>query len=348
MSVVQNHGNGMVDGRQGDRIANYTKFWNKDISKEESADTDNRVDSYTDVVNGYYDGATELYEYGWAQSFHFCRFYQGEAFAAALARHEHYLAAQMGLRPGMRVLDVGCGVGGPARAIARFADVEIVGLNNNEFQVQRARKYTKQAGLQGQVTFVRGDFMKLEEQFGANYFDAVYAIEATCHAPTWEGVYGEIFKVLKPGGTFGVYEWCMTDEWDASNPEHAKLQHEIELGNGIPEMRPLKLAREALKTVGFELKHEEDLADRKDVVPWYYPLEGDIRKAQTVWDYITVWRMSWSGIFVTHNALWIMEKLGLVPKGTHDVGEALRIACAVSCARWAAEGQCVYWYCRPY
>jgi sterol 24-C-methyltransferase len=118
----------------------------------------------------------------------------------------------------------------------------------------------------------------------------------------------------------------MTDEWDASNPEHAKLQHEIELGNGIPEMRPLKLAREALKTVGFELKHEEDLADRKDVVPWYYPLEGDIRKAQTVWDYITVWRMSWSGIFVTHNALWIMEKLGLVPKGTHDVGEALRIA----------------------
>jgi sterol 24-C-methyltransferase len=63
-------------------------------------------------------------------------------------------------------------VGGPARAIARFADVEIVGLNNNEFQVQRARKYTKQAGLQGQVTFVRGDFMKLEEQFGANYFDA--------------------------------------------------------------------------------------------------------------------------------------------------------------------------------
>ena len=35
----------------------------------------------------------------------------------------------------MRVLDVGCGVGGPARQIARFADVQIVGLNNNDFQV---------------------------------------------------------------------------------------------------------------------------------------------------------------------------------------------------------------------
>ncbi|KAJ7238970.1 S-adenosyl-L-methionine-dependent methyltransferase [Mycena rebaudengoi] len=322
MTVVQSH----ADGRQGDRIANYTKFWSKDITKEDTTHTDSRVDSYTEVVNGYYDGATELYEYGWAQSFHFCRFYEGEAFAAALARHEHYLAAQMGLKPGMRVLDVGCGVGGPARAIAHFADVEIVGLNNNEFQVQRARKYTKHAGLQGQITFVCGDFMKLEEQFGKNYFDAVYAIEATCHAPTWEGVYGEIFKVLKPGGTFGVYEWCMTDEWDASNPAHAKLQHEIELGNGIPEMRPLKTIREALKTVGFAVKHEEDLADRKDAVPWYYTLEGDIRKAQTVWDYITVWRMSWSGKLVTHNVVWIMEKLGLFPKGTHDVGEALKIA----------------------
>ena len=106
----------------------------------------------------------------------------------------------MNLRPGMRVLDVGCGVGGPAREIARFADVNIVGLNNNEFQVGRARKLTAKAGLSDRVTFTVGDFMKLSEQFGENSFDAVYAIEATVHAPSWEGVYGEIMKVLKPGG----------------------------------------------------------------------------------------------------------------------------------------------------
>ena len=78
----------------------------------------------------------------------------------------------MGLRPGMRVLDVGCGVGGPAREIAQFTDAQIIGLNNNDFQIQRARKYTKRAGLEGQVTFVKGDFMKLSEQFGEGYFDA--------------------------------------------------------------------------------------------------------------------------------------------------------------------------------
>ncbi|KAF9239835.1 S-adenosyl-L-methionine-dependent methyltransferase [Melanogaster broomeanus] len=294
--------------------------------RESDTDNKNRLDSYTDVVNGYYDGATELYEYGWARSFHFSRFYKGEGFAASLARHEHYLAHNMSLRPGMRVLDVGCGVGGPAREIARFADVNVVGLNNNDFQIQRARRYTKQADLENQVSFVKGDFMKLVEQFGENSFDAVYAIEATVHAPTWEGVYGEILKVLKPGGVFGVYEWCMTDAWDPSNPKHKELAHAIEFGNGIPEMRPLAKAREALVNVGFTIEHEEDLADRPDEVTWYYPLEGDIFKAQTAWDYFTVWRMSWSGKLVTHTAIRLFELVGLIPKGTYEVGESLKVA----------------------
>ena len=73
-------------------------------------------------------------------------------------------------------------------------------MSDIRFQVARARQYTKEAGLENQVKFVKGDFMKLAEQFGENSFDAVYAIEATVHAPSWQGVYGEIMKVLKPGG----------------------------------------------------------------------------------------------------------------------------------------------------
>jgi len=314
------------DGRQADRLDNYTKFWQNDPTKETEADMQNRVENYTDVINGYYDGATELYEYGWAKSFHFSRFYKGESFAASLARHEHYLSANMGLKRGMRVLDVGCGVGGPAREIATFSDATIVGLNNNEFQLQRARKYTKKAGLEGQVTFVRGDFMKLAEQFGENSFDAVYAIEATVHAPSFAGVYGEIMKVLKPGGVFGVYEWVMTDAWDPSIPSHKELGHELEVGNGIPEMRSCRVARDALLSVGFDIEHEEDLANRDDPVPWYYPLEGDFWKAQTMWDLFTVWRMSGTGQFVTHNALKLLEFVGVVPKGTWQVGEKLKVS----------------------
>jgi cyclopropane fatty-acyl-phospholipid synthase-like methyltransferase len=78
----------------------------------------------------------------------------------------------MGLKPGMRVLDVGCGVGGPAREIAGFADVTIVGLNNNDFQIGRANAKTRKAGLSDKVSFSKGDFMKLSEQFGEGSFDA--------------------------------------------------------------------------------------------------------------------------------------------------------------------------------
>ncbi|KAF8518082.1 delta-sterol C-methyltransferase [Gautieria morchelliformis] len=314
------------DGRVDSRIQNYTGFWQKDTQLDSPVDKDTRVENYKEVINGYYDGATELYEYGWAQSFHFSRFYKGEGFYQSLARHEHYLAAQMQLKPGMRVLDVGCGVGGPAREIAGFADVNIVGVNNNEFQLGRALRYTARQGLSKHVTFVKGDFMRLAEIFGEESFDAVYAIEATVHAPTFEGVYSEIKKVLKPGGIFGVYEWCMTDTWDPSIPSHKDLAHRIELGNGIPQMRTLGSSISALKTVGFDILHQEDLAERGDAVKWYYPLEGDMRKAQTLWDIITCWRTSWSGKHVTQSVIWLMERTGLAPKGTYDVGEALIIA----------------------
>lgn len=118
----------------------------------------------------------------------------------------------------------------------------------------------------------------------------------------------------------------MTDEWDPSIPSHKNLAHRIELGNGVPEMRARHVARKALVDVGFIIEHEEDLANRNDEVPWYYPLEGDIRKAQTFWDYITVWRITRTGLFVTQSTVRILELLGAVPKGTYDVGEALRTA----------------------
>lgn len=66
----------------------------------------------------------------------------------------------MSLRPGMRVLDVGCGVGGPAREIVKFTGVDhITGLNLNEYQVSRANNYAQREGLSERLDFVQGDFM---------------------------------------------------------------------------------------------------------------------------------------------------------------------------------------------
>lgn len=48
---------------------------------------------------------------GWGQSFHFARMFKGDTFIQNLSRHENFLAMHLNLRPGMKVLDVGCGVG---------------------------------------------------------------------------------------------------------------------------------------------------------------------------------------------------------------------------------------------
>src|SRR5215469_1698920 len=108
--------------------------------------------------------------------------------------------------------------------------------------------------------------------FPDNTFDAVYAIEATVHAPALEGIYSEIFRVLKPGCVFGVYEWLMTGQYDNDNLHHREIRLGIEQGDGISNMDTIPVALKAIKDSGFELLLNEDLADREDPAPWYWPL----------------------------------------------------------------------------
>ena len=65
----------------------------------------------------------------------------------------------MGLKDNMSVLDVGCGVGGPARQIVKFTGVNVVGLNNNDYQIERAIHHDEKEGLSHKLKFIKGDFM---------------------------------------------------------------------------------------------------------------------------------------------------------------------------------------------
>jgi len=85
-------------------------------------------------------------------------------------RHKHYLAHKMNLHENMKVLDVGCGVGGPGREITRFTGCEIVGLNNNDYQIERANHYAKKYKLDDKLSYVKGDFMQMD--FAPESFDA--------------------------------------------------------------------------------------------------------------------------------------------------------------------------------
>jgi sterol 24-C-methyltransferase len=172
------------------------------------------------------------------------------------------------------------------------------------------------------------DFRSKKINFPSASFDAAYAIEATVHAPSLEAVYSQIFRVLKPGGVFGVYEWVMTDAYDESNEHHRKIRLGIERGNGIANMVPRKEALEAMKKAGFVVEHEEDLAQRKvspiaDRRPWYAPLAGDLAVAQTLGDFFGVLRMSSIGRMGVGVLLRTMETLRLAPLGSAETAAEL-------------------------
>lgn len=64
----------------------------------------------------------------------------------------------------------------------------------------------------------------------------------------------------------------MTEDYDATNPLHREICHGIEVGDGISQMVKISEALRAIKACGFELEFHEDLAQRPDEVPWWYPL----------------------------------------------------------------------------
>jgi SAM-dependent methyltransferase len=70
------------------------------------------------------------------EDFHFARIFRGDLLPTAIARHEHYLMARLGLKPGMRVLNVGCGTGSAAFELANFANVNVVGVDNEYHKVR--------------------------------------------------------------------------------------------------------------------------------------------------------------------------------------------------------------------
>ena len=156
-----------------------------------------------------------------------------------------------------------------------------------------------------------------------NTFDAVYAIEATVHAPSLEGIYSEIYRVLKPGGVFGVYEWLMTDKYDNDNSRHREIRLGIEQGDGISNMEKVEVALAAMRKAGFVLEMNEDLAERDDPYPWYWPLSGDLRYLSSIFDIFTIARMTKLGRGLVHRFLGGLEYLNLAPAGSQKTGDSL-------------------------
>jgi len=307
----------IIDSRGKNEVKSAVESYEK-YHTSFGGDVEARKKEYADMVNKYYDLATSFYEYGWGKSFHFAHRLRDETHDQSIKRHEHYLALRLKIGPGSKVLDVGCGIGGPLREIALFSGAHVTGLNNNAYQISRGEVYNKEAG-QGLTTrcgFVKGDFMK--QPFEDSTFDAVYEIDATCHAPDAVACYKEIMRVLKPGGAFAGYEWCSTDAYNPADKHQREVMADIELGNGLPDVRSTEQVKAALKAAGFVIEEAADLALTADI-PWWEPLDPQRMSLQS-------FRTTGVGRMMTRALVFALETVRIAPEGSRRVASFLERA----------------------
>jgi SAM-dependent methyltransferase len=157
---------------------------------------------------------------------------------------------QLALTRESRVLDLGCGIGGPARFAAKTTGAQVTGIDLTGEFVETGQALTQMTGLSDQVDLVEGSVLDLP--FADNSFDAAYMIHVGMNIADKAGIAKEAARVLRPGGVFAIYDVMRVGEDDlifpvpwASTP----------IANALD--RP-SVYRHALADAGFELEKEDD------------------------------------------------------------------------------------------
>ena len=126
------------------------------------------------------------------------------------------LADRLPIRPGDHILDIGCGVGGPARYIAQRFSCRVSGLDITEPYVQAANKLTALLRMEGQVQVLLGDGQKLP--YGDECFDGAYALHVTMNVADRPRFFAEAWRVLRPGAFFALTEHGLGPEGSPHHP----------------------------------------------------------------------------------------------------------------------------------
>ena len=113
-------------------------------------------------------------------------------------------AALTTIRPDMHLVDIGCGIGGPARYFATEYGCRVTGIDLTPEYIGCARYLTEMMGLSGRVNFDCGDATELPYDDGA--FDMAWALNVTMNIRDREKFYTGVHRVLKPGGVFAISE----------------------------------------------------------------------------------------------------------------------------------------------
>jgi sarcosine/dimethylglycine N-methyltransferase len=124
------------------------------------------------------------------------------------------LLPSLHLAPGMTVLDIGSGLGGPARQIARGSGCTVVGVDITPAYVDTAQALTHTAGLDNHVCFVCSDIAALDR----HDFDAAYTMHVQMNVADKKTFFTEIARRLRPGARFATFEVCLTGDSQPTPP----------------------------------------------------------------------------------------------------------------------------------
>lgn len=163
------------------------------------------------------------------------------------------LIAFAGVKAGWRVLDVGSGLGGPARVLASDKKCQVVGVDITREFCETATELSRWTGLRDVTEFRHGDATALP--FDDRHFDLAMTMQIQMNIQDKRRFYGEIFRVLKPGGRF-VFQDIMAGP---GGPIHLPVPWATR-----PEMShlmPIGALRETLKDAGFQVEALDDTSE---------------------------------------------------------------------------------------
>jgi len=127
------------------------------------------------------------------------------------AEATHELITESGINKDSKILDVGCGIGGPARMIAFETGCKVTGIDLTEDFIRTAKLLSELVNLDDLTEFICADATKLP--FNDESFDIVWTQHAQMNIKEKDKLYSEIFRVLKKGGKFIYYDiFCTGNE----------------------------------------------------------------------------------------------------------------------------------------
>lgn len=160
------------------------------------------------------------------------------------------LADRLPIKAGQHILDIGCGLGGPARYIAKRFQCKVSGLDITEPFVEAANKLTALLRMEPTVKIELGDGQLLP--YPDSHFDGAYTQHVTMNVADRPRFFAEAYRVLKPGAFFALTEHGLGPKGDPHHPVPWSAD-----GSGAYLLAPSE-TRAVLEKTGFEAIMVED------------------------------------------------------------------------------------------